>query len=69
MKRILKFSLIILLSLFYFSCSSESDDIPDVKPDPPKPPIEEGTLKFPKKEMRAVWITTAWGLNWQQSVY
>ena len=69
MKRIFKFSLIILLSLFYFSCSSESDDIPDVKPDPPKPPVEEGTLKFPKKEMRAIWMATAWGLDWPQGVY
>ncbi len=69
MKRIFKFSFIVLLSLFYFSCSSESDDIPDVKPDPPKPPVEEESVKFPKKEMRAIWITTAWGLDWPQGAY
>lgn len=67
MKRIFKFSVVILLSLYYFSCSSD-DDIPDLKPDPPKPPEEE-TLKFPKKEMRAVWITTAYELDWPQGVY
>lgn len=67
MKRILKFSLIILLSLFYFSCSK--DDGPKVDPDPPKPPVEEKPAIFPKKEMRAIWMATAWGLDWPQGVY
>ena len=67
MKRILKFGLVVLLSLFYFSCSKD-DDV-KIDPDPPKPPEEGETLKYPKKEMRAVWITTAYELDWPQGAY
>lgn len=67
MKRILKYYFIIALSLFYFSCSK--DDIPDVDPNPPKPPEGEKPAIFPKKEMRAVWVTTAWGLDWPDGEY
>lgn len=67
MKRILQCFFIIVLSIFYFSCSKD-DPIID-NPTPPDPPVEEETPVFPQKEMRAVWITTAWGLDWPQGVY
>jgi len=41
-----------------------------ITPDPdPNPPIPGVTLNLPKKEMRAVWISTAWGLDWPIGVY
>ena len=67
MKRILQYSFIILLSLFYFSCSK--NDVPGVEPNPPEPPVVDKPAVFPKKEMRAIWMATAWGLDWPQGVY
>ncbi len=60
---------IIALVLFAYSCSKEPNDepSPQPKPEPPKP--SENDLTFPKKEMRAVWITTAWGLDWPRRDY
>lgn len=55
-----------LFSVFLASCKKESG----VEPIEPEPPVtEEEELSFPAKEMRAVWITTAWGLDWPQSDY
>ncbi|MBS7333840.1 MAG: family 10 glycosylhydrolase, partial [Weeksellaceae bacterium] len=34
----------------------------------PNPPTSN-TLKFPKKEMRGVWIASAWGLDWPRENY
>lgn len=66
MKRFSQYYLIITLALFYFSCSKDDD----IKVDPaPEPPVNEGPIIFPKKEMRAVWIATAWGLDWPQGEY
>ena len=66
MKRFSHFYLIIALSLFYFSCSKDDGPKVDTKPDPP---VDEGKAIFPKKEMRAVWVTTAWGLDWPDGEY
>ncbi|MDI9606222.1 MAG: family 10 glycosylhydrolase [Bacteroidota bacterium] len=51
------------------SCERDIPDIdtPDTDPDPDIP--SETSLIFPKKEMRSVWITTAWGLDWPMSKY
>ncbi|MBF6627445.1 MAG: family 10 glycosylhydrolase [Proteiniphilum sp.] len=49
---------IILFALILNGCSKETDDI-DVD-DPPT----TVTLTYPKKEMRAVWMVTAWELDW-----
>lgn len=50
------------------SCNKEKDNL--VKPKPkPEPPTTETKMSFPKKEMRAVWISTAWGLDWPIGVY
>lgn len=57
----------LFLSLLLNACSKDNNGI-EPKPDEP-PPTEEEGLSFPKKEMRAVWVTTAWGLDWPQSVY
>ncbi|WP_242457669.1 glycoside hydrolase family 10 protein [Pedobacter sp. BS3] len=35
----------------------------------PNPPTTGNELVYPKKEMRAVWLTTAWGLDWPQEDY
>ncbi len=40
---------------------------PNPDPDPPTPPPSE--LKLPKKEMRAAWMATVWGLDWPETVY
>lgn len=66
MKRVPNVLLPLLALMFIIqSCSSDSDVVPE--PDP-EPPVEEKII-FPKKEMRAVWIATAWGLDWPQGVY
>jgi uncharacterized lipoprotein YddW (UPF0748 family) len=40
----------------------------EVKPDPVDPPVTSGLL-LPKKEMRAVWVASVYGLDWPQGVY
>src|SRR5690606_30184676 len=65
MKRFALYSIAFLLfSIFLASCKKD-----DINPEPiePDPPVTEDELVFPKKEMRAVWVTTAWGLDWPQS--
>lgn len=49
---------ILLFALLLVGCSKEKDEI--VLPE--TVPTDE--LIFPQKEMRSVWITTAWGLDW-----
>lgn len=53
----------ILLAIILIGCSKEPDDI-----EVPEP-IPADELLFPKKEMRSVWITTAWGLDWPMGKY
>ncbi|MBK5196241.1 MAG: family 10 glycosylhydrolase, partial [Proteiniphilum sp.] len=49
---------ILLFTLILIGCSKETDDIENIDPDP------SVTLTFPNKEMRAVWMVTAWELDW-----
>ncbi|WP_352423643.1 family 10 glycosylhydrolase [Proteiniphilum sp.] len=67
MRKKIYYYIIFLLSAYVISCS---DDGPgsDGNPDGPNP-IPTDELVFPKKEMRAVWITTAWGLDWPMTQY
>lgn len=64
MNKSIFYYILLAFAVFVVSCK---DDIP--KPDDPKPPIEEPKLILPKKEMRSVWITTAWGLDWPMGKY
>lgn len=52
------------LALIVQSCSKD----PIAEEPEPEPPVEE-QIVFPKKEMRAAWIATVWGLDWPQGVY
>lgn len=56
--------MLLCFTALFFSCSKDSDNTIE----PIEPPIEQGPI-FPRKEMRAVWMTTAWGLDWPQSIY
>lgn len=76
--QISRYYLILVMSLLYFSCSKDDiveelpkpdDEVEEVDPKPTDPSIDSKTLIFPKKEMRAVWITTAWGLDWPNGKY
>src|SRR5690606_33848412 len=44
-------------------------DTPDEPPAPNPPPVEELKMILPKKEMRAAWIATVWGLDWPEGKY
>jgi len=69
MKKIVNYvGLLVMASLLFYSCNKDRDTLTP-NPDPePEPPVENGLI-FPKKEMRAVWLTTAWGLDWPLSDY
>lgn len=58
---------VLFLSMVLNACKKDDNGI-EPKPEEP-PPVEEDGLILPKKEMRAVWMTTAWGLDWPQSVH
>jgi uncharacterized lipoprotein YddW (UPF0748 family) len=68
MRKSFKYVLLLLVSSFvFYSCTGDNGVGPndDDGGGTEKPPKEKG-LKFPKKEMRAAWIATAWGLDWPQ---
>ncbi|MGB3066183.1 glycoside hydrolase family 10 protein [Sphingobacterium thalpophilum] len=50
------------------ACKKGSND-PIVPGPEPNPPGSGTALSLPKKEMRAVWISTAWGLDWPAGIY
>lgn len=56
---------VLVVALLLNACKKGDSDI---TPDPVDPPVE-ASLLFPKKEMRAVWIASVYGLDWPQSVY
>lgn len=65
MKRFALYSIAFLVfSIFLAGCKKDNIGPEPIEPDPP---ITDDELVFPKKEMRAVWVTTAWGLDWPQS--
>ena len=65
MKRIFYFSVVALL---VFSINACRKNTPDAPPEP-EPPVTEPTMILPKKEMRAAWIATVWGLDWPEGKY
>lgn len=64
-KLAIYFGVFSAIALLFGSCSKNSDDSPE--PIPPK--VDENILVYPAKEMRAVWMTTAWGLDWPLGDY
>lgn len=68
MKKISLHLVVVLASLLFLNaCKKGGDNEPT--PDPTKPPVGSDAPIFPKKEMRAVWMATVWGLDWPQSAY
>ena len=63
-RNFIRLGVLTLVLGFLVSCSKE-----DIEPDPMPPDEEEVPLKFPKKEMRGVWMATVWGLDWPQGQY
>ena len=70
MRKGLVYSILLIacLSLLY-SCGKDGGSITGSEPEEPDPPNTGGELKFPDKEMRAVWMATVWGLDWPQGDY
>ncbi|GAB3413041.1 glycoside hydrolase family 10 protein [Niabella aquatica] len=66
MKKLNCLILIVLLAALFNACKKENSGN-DPSPKPPNPSGEEMIL--PKKQMRAAWMATAWGLDWPQEDY
>jgi len=66
MKKI-RLHLIMVLALGVFLNACKKSDGPT--PEPVDPPVQGGAPIFPKKEVRAVWVATVWGLDWPQGIY
>lgn len=64
MKQKQYFLWLTLLISFLAACNKDSS-IKDPIPDPPK----DEEMILPKKQMRAAWVATAWGLDWPQEDY
>ena len=65
-KHITKLMLGLSLIFSIYSCSKDS---PGDTPEPEPPIVSPNILQYPAKEMRAVWLTTAWGLDWPLGDY
>ena len=60
---------VLCLTLILNACKKDNLK-PTPEPDPDKPPVgQQDDLVYPKKDMRAVWVTTAWGLDWPRGDY
>lgn len=69
MKKFSFYSMMLLSAalLLLLNACSKSSDGPGTIPEPkPEPPVTT-TLNFPKKEMRAAWVATVWGIDWPTS--
>lgn len=60
-------ALILGAALLLFACNKDAPTIDDSDDD--DPPVTDIELRYPNKEMRAVWVTTAWGLDWPLGDY
>ena len=69
-KRLSYIFFLIISIVFVISCN---DDVPIIDDDDNgngnEPPPTETSMILPKKEMRSVWITTAWGLDWPMNKF
>lgn len=65
--KYLKYLTLIVFIAFAASCSKDEDNeiIPPPTPDEPS----QQTLILPKKELRGVWVTTAWEIDWPMGKY
>lgn len=59
---------VLVLALLLNACKKGGGGLEPDPIKPPEPPVETGLI-FPKKEMRAVWIASVYGLDWPQGVY
>lgn len=68
MKNI-KLIVAVFLMVFIASCSKDNGD--PTKPEVPgeEPGTSTQEVIAPKRDLRAVWYTTAWGLDWPNNVY
>ena len=66
MKKILYPSIVAFLMLTLNACRKETPVTPT--PEPPPTPVNP-VMILPKKEMRAAWIATVWGLDWPEGKY
>lgn len=65
MHKISFYSSILVIAVLLLGSCSKSTDEPTVTPNPEPPATQE--LIFPKKEMRAAWVATVWGIDWPTS--
>lgn len=61
--KYLKYITLIIFIAFVASCSKDNED--DIIP----PPEENTPSTLPQKELRGVWVTTAWGIDWPMEEY
>ena len=66
MKRIFYCSVVALWIFTVQACKKET---PTAPPTEPNPPAEKPAMILPKKEMRAAWMATVWGLDWPEAKY
>lgn len=59
----MKYITLIIFIAFVASCSKDNED--DIIP----PPEENTPSTLPQKELRGVWVTTAWGIDWPMEEY
>lgn len=64
MKKIFRCAVVAVLAFVLHACSKDKPDTPT-----PNPPGEEPALLYPKKEMRAAWMATVFGLDWPEGKY
>ncbi|HET8829947.1 MAG TPA: family 10 glycosylhydrolase, partial [Pelobium sp.] len=65
-KKYLHLVAVLIVAVLLNACKKD-DNV--VTPDPVEPPVDTDAPIFPKKEMRAVWIASVFGLDWPQAVY
>ncbi len=58
---------VFVVGLFLYSCKKDENGATPDPPVDPEHPAEK--LVYPRKEFRAVWMTTAWGLDWPKEDY
>ena len=67
-KITVKIIYLLILFILISSCSKNNDTVSNIGPEPePTTNPTPSTLRFPRKEMRAVWIATVWGIDWPTS--
>ncbi|MGC4231674.1 MAG: family 10 glycosylhydrolase [Niabella sp.] len=67
MKKFHYLILLVLLAGFLNACKKDNPR-KDPTPDPPDPPAGKEMI-LPKKQMRAAWMATVWGLDWPGTDY